>query len=201
MSISDKLARFMRNDHGWIASSDIQRMEWRDKKGNLATPSNISRRLPASGGSRDRTGLRRKSLQNGNFRGQGRRLSAISLPRLGDRESGDKVECAKSRDFRPVRRRLRTVGSRRTAWLTTKGSNSHIPDWNRAFEMSCEFRPIHLFSSPGDFSALPRRIGRLGDAGKIEGWAFLKHCELPVAVRFHFKSGRRVTKRPSPLQA
>lgn len=45
MSISDQLARFMRNGHGWVASGDLQRMNWRDKKGNLATPSNISRRL------------------------------------------------------------------------------------------------------------------------------------------------------------
>jgi len=45
MSISDQLARFMRNGHGWVASGDLQRMDWRDKKGNLATPSNISRRL------------------------------------------------------------------------------------------------------------------------------------------------------------
>jgi DNA-binding HxlR family transcriptional regulator len=28
-----------------LTSGDIQRMDWRDKKGNLATPSNISRRL------------------------------------------------------------------------------------------------------------------------------------------------------------
>jgi hypothetical protein len=35
----------MPDGHGWTASGDIQRMEWRDKKGNLATPSNISRRL------------------------------------------------------------------------------------------------------------------------------------------------------------
>jgi hypothetical protein len=45
MGISDQLARFMRKGHGWVASGDIQRMEWRDNKGNLATPSNISRRL------------------------------------------------------------------------------------------------------------------------------------------------------------
>ena len=45
MSISDQLAKFMRNGHGWVASGDLQRMEWRDKKGNLATPSNISTRL------------------------------------------------------------------------------------------------------------------------------------------------------------
>jgi hypothetical protein len=45
MSISDQLARFMRNGHGWVASDDLQRMDCRDKKGNLVTPSNISTRL------------------------------------------------------------------------------------------------------------------------------------------------------------
>jgi hypothetical protein len=45
MSISDQLAKFMRDGHRWVASGDLQRMDWRDKKGNLATPSNISRRL------------------------------------------------------------------------------------------------------------------------------------------------------------
>jgi DNA-binding HxlR family transcriptional regulator len=45
MSISDQLAKFLREGHGWIASGDLQRMEWLDKRGNLATPSNISRRL------------------------------------------------------------------------------------------------------------------------------------------------------------
>ena len=39
-----------------------------------------------SGGSRAQTGLRRQSPQNGNFRGWGRRLSAISRPRLGERD-------------------------------------------------------------------------------------------------------------------
>jgi hypothetical protein len=41
-------------------------------------------------------------FQNGNVRGQGRRLSAISTSRSANRESGDKIERAKSRDFRPI---------------------------------------------------------------------------------------------------
>jgi hypothetical protein len=44
-SISEQLAKFLRNGHGFVASGDLQRIIWRDKHGNLATPSNISRRL------------------------------------------------------------------------------------------------------------------------------------------------------------
>src|SRR5258705_13542875 len=72
------------------------------------------------GGSRDRTGLRRKSLQNGNFRGQGRRLSAISLPRSGDKESGDKVECTKSRHFRACEAQVANY-RRAPDWLAGAG--------------------------------------------------------------------------------
>jgi hypothetical protein len=45
MTIRDQLAKHLREGHGFIASGDLQRMEWRDSLGKLATPSNISRRL------------------------------------------------------------------------------------------------------------------------------------------------------------
>jgi hypothetical protein len=57
---------------------------------------------PPSGGSPDRTRLRRWSPQNGNIRGQGRRLSAISTSSPANWEPGDQIECAKSRDFRRI---------------------------------------------------------------------------------------------------
>ncbi|WMT77370.1 3-hydroxyacyl-CoA dehydrogenase NAD-binding domain-containing protein [Bradyrhizobium sp. Ash2021] len=41
-------------------------------------------------------------LSNGNIRGQDRRLSAISPSSSAIRESRDEIECAKSRDFRPI---------------------------------------------------------------------------------------------------
>jgi hypothetical protein len=46
-------------------------------------------------------GLCRQSLQNGNIRGCGRRLSPIGTLRLSICESGDEVERAKGRHFRP----------------------------------------------------------------------------------------------------
>jgi hypothetical protein len=46
-------------------------------------------------------GLRRRSLQNGNIRGRGWRLSPIGALRLPIWESGDEIKRAKSRHFRP----------------------------------------------------------------------------------------------------
>jgi hypothetical protein len=45
MTIPEQLAKHLREGHGFVASGDLQRMEWRDSRGALATPSNISRRL------------------------------------------------------------------------------------------------------------------------------------------------------------
>jgi hypothetical protein len=45
MTIREQLTKHLREGHGWVASGDLQRMEWRDSHGRLATPSNISRRL------------------------------------------------------------------------------------------------------------------------------------------------------------
>jgi hypothetical protein len=45
MTIKEQLAKHLRAGHGFIASGDLQRLEWRDSHGALATPSNISRRL------------------------------------------------------------------------------------------------------------------------------------------------------------
>jgi hypothetical protein len=45
MTIREKLAKHLREGHSWLASRDLQRMDWRDCHGALATPSNISRRL------------------------------------------------------------------------------------------------------------------------------------------------------------
>jgi hypothetical protein len=59
-------------------------------------------RLPPSGGSSDQTGLCRQSLQNGNIRGYGRRLSAISALNSLNPESRDGIEYAKSPDFGPI---------------------------------------------------------------------------------------------------
>jgi hypothetical protein len=45
MTIKEQLARHLQHGHGRIASGDLQRMNWRDSRQKLATPSNISRRL------------------------------------------------------------------------------------------------------------------------------------------------------------
>jgi hypothetical protein len=58
--------------------------------------------------------LRRKSPQNGNIRGRGRRLSAIAAPRSANWVSGDEIECMKSRHFR--------------AYLAFLGTPSRTPD-------------------------------------------------------------------------
>ena len=55
-----------------------------------------------SGGSRDRTGLRRKSLQNGGFRERAGDFGPIRSPA---RKSGDKVKCQKARNSGPGWRR------------------------------------------------------------------------------------------------
>src|SRR6266446_1785 len=47
----------------------------------------------------DRTRLHRKSLQNGNIFGHGRRLLEICLTSLANGESGDEIKRAKKRGF------------------------------------------------------------------------------------------------------
>jgi hypothetical protein len=64
----------------------------------------------ASGGSRDQTGLRPYSLQNGNIRGDGRPISASTS---ATRESGDEKECAKSPDSGSFSRLLGSLAERR----------------------------------------------------------------------------------------
>lgn len=56
----------------------------------------------------------------------------------------------------PFSRFLGSLAERRNGWLTTKGSNSHIPNCKGAFEMSWEFRVSGLVSSLGDFLAFSR---------------------------------------------
>jgi len=45
MTIREQLTKHLRDGHGFVSSGDLQRIEWRDSRGALATPSNISRRL------------------------------------------------------------------------------------------------------------------------------------------------------------
>jgi hypothetical protein len=45
---------------------------------------------------------------------------------------------------------------RRNAWLTSEDSNSHIPDWKKAFEMSGELPQISFNFEAGDFRLPPR---------------------------------------------
>ncbi len=85
-------------------------------------------RMPWSGGIPERTGLRRKSLQNGNIRGQGQRLSAISVPRLEIENLETKSKAGKAGISGPMRRRLQAVANSRTAWLGREDSNLHIPN-------------------------------------------------------------------------
>jgi hypothetical protein len=45
MTLKEQLAKFLRDGHGFVASGDLQRIDWYDNRGRLVTPSNISRRL------------------------------------------------------------------------------------------------------------------------------------------------------------
>jgi len=45
MTLKEQLAKFLRDGHGFVASGDLQRMDWYDNRGRLVTPANISRRL------------------------------------------------------------------------------------------------------------------------------------------------------------
>jgi DNA-binding HxlR family transcriptional regulator len=44
-TLKEKLTQHLRDGHGFVASGDLQRLPWKDSRGNLVTPSNISRRL------------------------------------------------------------------------------------------------------------------------------------------------------------
>jgi hypothetical protein len=52
-----------------------------------------------------------------------------------------------------------TISSCRTAWLTSEDSNSHIPDWEKPFDMSAEFPQIYSESGVGDFCSYKLRTG------------------------------------------
>src|SRR5260370_12454513 len=76
--------------------------------------------LAGSGGSRDRTRLRRESPLNGNIRRRGRRLSANSPATSAEQESGDESECAKAGISGPFSRLLGTPAERWNGWLATQ---------------------------------------------------------------------------------
>jgi hypothetical protein len=98
-----------------------------------------------SGGSRDRTNLCRQSPQNGNIRGQSRRLSAICTARPRNRESRDEINHEKRRDSGPFSRLLGTLAGRTNAWLGRKDSNLDMANWNRMLSPVRE-EPQNLFS-------------------------------------------------------
>lgn len=45
MELKPQLVSYLRQNPEWQSSGNLQRLEWRNNKGKLATPSNISRRL------------------------------------------------------------------------------------------------------------------------------------------------------------
>jgi hypothetical protein len=78
-----------------------------------------------------------KSLQNGNIRGNGRKLLAISASSPAKRESRDESECAKSRDFRPILASVREPGLT-PEWVA--GAKGFEPRYGEL-----EIRPSRLF--------------------------------------------------------
>jgi hypothetical protein len=51
-----------------------------------------------------------------------------------------------------------SLTERRTGWLTTEGSNSHIPEQEKPFEMSREFPAFSLLFGGGDFCSRELRV-------------------------------------------
>ena len=45
MTLKEQLAKFLRDGHGFVASGDLQRIDWYNNRRHLVTPANISRRL------------------------------------------------------------------------------------------------------------------------------------------------------------
>lgn len=45
MTVQDQLVNFLRSETGWVASGVIQRREWKNDDGTVATPRSIVRRL------------------------------------------------------------------------------------------------------------------------------------------------------------
>lgn len=45
LTLKQKLVEWLRANPGLHASGSLQRLEWRDSRGKLASPSNLSRRL------------------------------------------------------------------------------------------------------------------------------------------------------------
>lgn len=76
--------------------------------------------MARTGGSRDRTGLRPQSPQNGNIHGQAQRLLAISTSGPTNRESRDKGGCAKYPHSRPFCAEVVLFG-RTQDWLAGAG--------------------------------------------------------------------------------
>ena len=45
MTVQDQLVEYLRQEPGWTASGAIQRHEWKNEDGTMATPRSIVRRL------------------------------------------------------------------------------------------------------------------------------------------------------------
>jgi len=72
--------------------------------------------------------LRRQSLQNGNIRGCGWRLSPIGALRLPIWESGDEIGRAKSPHSGGFSRFSGNITERRSGWLGREGSNLRMAE-------------------------------------------------------------------------
>jgi hypothetical protein len=101
--------------------------------------------------------LRSESPENGNISNILRRLSARSLPQRPFWELRDWWPIRKSTPLARLSASIRGMFSgRRTGWLTSEDSNSHIPDWKKPFEMSGEFPHISPEFEAGDFRLPPK---------------------------------------------
>src|ERR1700744_5323467 len=98
------------------------------------------------------SGLQTQSPENGNFSIVCRSRTRILV---GDGSNvglrGD-LRHAKSCYPGTFRSKRMKFSENRNAWLTTQGSNFHIPNWKKTFEMSRENPLISPKWSPRDFS-------------------------------------------------
>jgi hypothetical protein len=87
--------------------------------------------------------------------GDFRQLSA-QLRRIGRPET--EANAQKAGISGPFSRLLGSLAERRNGWLTIQGSNSHIPDWDKPFEMPGQFRLIPSKFRGGDFCTCQLQI-------------------------------------------
>jgi hypothetical protein len=83
--------------------------------------------------------LHGESPENGSFLGFGWRLSGILRPKSSIIGLQRLLAMRKARIWRAFLIKERKFSENRNGWLTSQGSNLHIPERKKPFEMSDEF--------------------------------------------------------------